>query len=98
MEQISSIEQLEVLLFLRSHPANGWTVAEVTRELRSSSHSMRRRLGDLRDRGFLRTIEGRSEPAFVYSPKTPQLADAVAELAATYAERPHAIIRLIFSS
>lgn len=96
-EQISSIEQLEVLLFLRVNPARGWTAAEVSRELKGSPLSVLRRIGDLRDRGFLRSIEGLEEATFVYSPRTPELADAVTELAATYAVRPHAVIRLIFS-
>ena len=73
-EQISSIEQLEVLLFLRVNPARGWTAAEVSGELRGSPLSVLRRLGDLRDRGFLRSVEGVEEATFVYSPRTPELA------------------------
>jgi hypothetical protein len=96
-EQISSIEQLEVLLFLRVHAARGWTAGQVSRELRGSPVSVTRRLGDLRDRGFLRTVEGVQEALYVYSPRTPELADAVSNLASTYALRPHAIIRLIFA-
>jgi hypothetical protein len=59
--------------------------------------SVLRRLGDLRDRGFLRSLDGTEEATFVYSPRTPELADAVTELASAYAVRPHVIIRLIFS-
>jgi hypothetical protein len=97
LQQIFSIEQLEVLLLLRRSAARSWTPEEVSRELRSSQPSALRRLTDLRTHGFLRSLAGEEEPAFVYSPRTPQLADSVSALADVYAERPHSIIRLIFS-
>jgi hypothetical protein len=97
MQQFFSIEQLEVLLFLRRNPARGWTPEEVSRELRGSKPSITRRLADLCARGFVRLVEGKEESVFVYSPRTPQLAESVGVLATVYAERPHSIIRLIFS-
>jgi hypothetical protein len=97
MQQIFSIEQLEVLLFLRRNPARPWTPEEVSRELRGSKPSIMRRLTDLCARGLVRSIEGEEEFVFVYSPRTPQLAESVGVLAAVYAERPHSIIRLIYS-
>jgi hypothetical protein len=97
VQQISSIEQLEVLLFLRRNPGRPWTPEEVSRELRGSNPSIVRRLTDLSTRGFARLIEGEAKSVFVYSPRTPQLADSVNALAAVYAERPHSVIRLIFS-
>ena len=95
--QFFSIEQLEVLLFLRRNPARPWTPEEVSRELRASKPSIVSRLTDLCARGFVRTVEGEEESVFVYSPRTPELAESVGVLAAVYAERPHSIIRWIFS-
>jgi len=97
LEQIFSIEQLEVLLLLRRNAGTGTTPLEVSRELKTSSFSAERRLADLRERGLARSIESAADPTFVYSPQSPLLAGLVNALAVAYAERPHSIIRLIFS-
>lgn len=94
---IDSVEQLEVLLLLRTAPERGWTAAEASGELRTEPDSVTARLRDLEARGFV-TADG-SGPArlYRYRPATPDLARAVDGLADAYASRKVTVIGLIFS-
>jgi hypothetical protein len=94
---ISSVEQLAILLLLRANPQRSWTTAEVCRELRSSEHSATLRLSDLHDKGLIANRGGAESPAYVYAPSSDELSATIDAVAAAYAERPYAVIALIYS-
>src|SRR3954451_7900715 len=90
-EHIVSVEQLEVLLLLRSRPERSWTGQQASEQVRSGADSVARRLTDLCKRGFL-APEG---AGYRYSPP-PERVAALDALARAYAERRHQVIELIF--
>lgn len=92
---ISSVEQLEVLLLAEANPTRSWTAAEIARELRTNPASAARRLEDLTILGLLR-IAARDELAYAYAPEREELRRAVAELRRCYAERRVAVISAIY--
>lgn len=92
---IDSVEQVHVLLSLQANPAREWTVAELTRELRSAEASIERRVDDLRLRGVLAAAE---QPGVVsYKPASERAASCIDLLARAYRERPTRVIELIYS-
>jgi hypothetical protein len=91
-QHIQSVEQLEVLILLRTHRDRAWTVAEVNDHIKSSPSSVVTRLDDLAARGFLR----RTDQSFHYQARE-DVEAAVAQLAAAYTERRFSVIELIFS-
>jgi hypothetical protein len=96
MTYIDSIEKLEVLLLLRARTERQWTASEVALELRITEASSAARLADLASSKLL--VSNRAAPAaYHYSPAHEEDAQAVSELAATYAERRVSVITFIFS-
>lgn len=93
LAHIDSVEKLEVLLLLRGHADRSWTGGGVAQELRIAEESARHRLDDLCGRGLL-SCEGDS---FRYAPGSGADAQAVDELASTYALRRVSVISFIFS-
>lgn len=92
VEQIGSIEQLEVLLLLRAHGDRAWSVQGINDSVRSSQSSVKTRLEALIDGGFVTRTGG------LYRYRAPPQLDAlVGALASAYAERRFTIIELIFS-
>ncbi|MBF5046527.1 hypothetical protein FGE12_29190 [Aggregicoccus sp. 17bor-14] len=91
---IDSIEKLEVLLLLRAQAARTWTGGEVAQALRIAEESARRRLDDLCERGMFSCERSDS---FHYAPISADDAQAVDELATTYAQRRVSVITFIFS-
>jgi hypothetical protein len=95
LENINSVEQLEVLLLLRNNPDKDWTAEAVGHALYTSEAAAVMRLTDLVARGFFSLAE--TETLYRYSPKPAErgrLVDAVAE---AYKERRVAVITLIYS-
>lgn len=91
---ISSVEELEVLLWLRRSQREA-TGAEVALELRSSESSVALRLKDLVSRGLLKA--GASPESYRYGPDSPSTDAAVAELAECYRTAPFKIMELIYT-
>lgn len=94
---VSSIEQLEVLLLLRSTPDREWSVEEVNRALGSSLSSIQDRLALLADGGLVthREVEGRR--VYRYHPASDATAAVIDELANVYKERRLAVIQLVYA-
>ena len=94
LRYIDSLEQLEVLLLLRSRADRTWRAAEVSKELRTAERSAGVRLASLAAAGLLK-----EDPpgAYRYAPRTGDLDVAAGELAEAYAVRRIAITNLIFS-
>jgi hypothetical protein len=95
-DHIDSVEQLEILLLLFQHPERSWTAESVARELRVSPMSAGDRLKDMARAAIFSKVQG-AEGEYRYAPESPQLAEAVAGLAAAYSERRVTVINLIFS-
>ncbi|MBE7553436.1 MAG: MarR family transcriptional regulator [Anaerolineales bacterium] len=95
-EHINSLEQLEVLLLLHSHPQQEWTAQEVSQELRLSQASAAMRLADLDKRGLLAVREA-SDPLYRYQPQKPDFEPTVDSLAKSYPDYRFTVINLIFS-
>jgi hypothetical protein len=89
---IDSVEQLEVLLFVREHRSRTWTVDEINERLRSSATSVRARLDALAQRGLIE----QDSRGYRYE-ASPELDTTVAGLARAYAERRFTVIELIFA-
>jgi predicted ArsR family transcriptional regulator len=93
---IDSVEKLEVLLLLRNQPARTWTAASVAQELRIMEASATGRMEDLCARGLL-ACEGGTPATYRFAPASSEDAQAVTELASTYAQRRVSVITFIFS-
>lgn len=90
------MEQLEVLLLVRSKPSNEWSVDDVTKSLKTNLSSVANRLVRLKDLDLLEQTS--ADPAlYRYKPKTTEIAAVVDLLSEAYAVRRHRVLELIFS-
>jgi predicted transcriptional regulator len=96
-EHIRSIAQMEVLLRLREHPAVAKTVPELSEKLYTPESMTLSLLEGLKVVGLVDRVDG-SEPRFLYSPKSSELAQTVDQLAHLYQERRVTIINLIYAN
>jgi hypothetical protein len=94
VDHINSVEQLEVLLFLRSNEDKEWDAAAVSRELRIDPASAANRMSDLSEHGLLAL---KTDTFYRYYPRTRELDQAVRYLADSYSNHRYTIINLIFS-
>ncbi|HEV2209819.1 MAG TPA: hypothetical protein VG167_13655 [Verrucomicrobiae bacterium] len=90
---IHSVEQVEMLCLFQKQPAKIWTVAEVFRIIQSSEKSVSQCLETFARAGLL---VARTNGTYEFTPNTPELAQAVAELAAAYRERRVAVVEAIY--
>lgn len=90
-KSIASVLALEVLLFLRSRGAGGWTPEALAAELRHSATSCDAVMAAFAGAGLL----ARQDAEYAYAPDSPALDRLVARLAGAYAERPVAVINTI---
>jgi predicted transcriptional regulator len=96
LQNITSVDQLEVLLLLRSEPATSWSPAAVSRELATQPEAAAQRLADLQALHLVEAVEG-PERGYRYAPGTGAQRSAVDRLAQVYRERRVAVITLIYS-
>jgi hypothetical protein len=94
---ITSIEQLEVLILLRSTAPREWSAVEVSNTLSSSVMSIQDRLGDLAARGFLLVREAESQLLYHYAPETDEIERLIDGLANAYKERRLTVVNLIYA-
>jgi hypothetical protein len=93
---IRSVEQLEVLLLLRSQPQRAWTAAEVYDVIRSSQTSIAARLHAFASDGLAVEEQG-SPPTFRFAPKDENTRSAVDQTAAAYQTWRIRVIEAIFA-
>ena len=93
---IRSIEQLEVLLLLRSQPQRAWAPAEVYDVIRSSQSSIATRLQDFTAAGFL-VEENGTRATYRYAPRDENLRSALDQTAAAYQTWRIRVIEAIFA-
>lgn len=94
---IHSIEELEMLIHLRSTTEREWTAAQISRELGASLSWSEERLGSLSTRGFVMVREADSAHLYRYAPSTQESRVRVEELAVTYKQRRLSVINLIYT-
>ncbi len=92
-KNITSVEQIEVLLILRANPDRVWNVEEMSSILRSSAQSIRTRLDSLTARKLAEQVP---PGGFRYA-ASGRLNDMVEMLAAEYASRRFSVIELVFT-
>ncbi|MGH8025079.1 MAG: hypothetical protein ACRED1_15930 [Limisphaerales bacterium] len=95
-ENITSLEQLEILLLLYQTPDRSWTIEEVFKVIQTNVHSVGERLGGLVSRGFL-SAEGTDRLLFRFQPKSPDLARKISDLRKAYSLAKYKVIETIFS-
>jgi hypothetical protein len=95
-EHIESVEQLEVLLLLRSTAPAEWTAESVARELRIAAPSAAIRLDDLASRDLL-IVTGPSRSVYRYEPAGVDRDRVLRALADAYSTHRVSLITLIFS-
>ncbi len=94
LENVVSVEQLEILLLVSSGQDRVWTADAVARELRSSPRSAARWLEDLRSRRLVAVAT--EAGAYRYDPITDGLRALVESLRQLYGSRRVTVIDLIF--
>jgi hypothetical protein len=93
LDNVDSIELLEVLLMLAGHPGTAFTTVEVSDHLRTAPSSAANRLTMLRDRKLVDQLPGdryrlRADP---------ELAKLVSEVAQAYRDWRVRVVTLIYS-
>jgi hypothetical protein len=92
-ELIDSVSHLEVLLMLFNSKNKEFTAENVSRELRSNTHSAANQLAQLVAKGLLAV---RDEHHFRYCPSTPEIDANVQKLSSLYNEMPVAVVTCIY--
>jgi hypothetical protein len=95
-ENIDSVEQLEILLLLRSNPEKQWTPEDVSRVLSTSPQSAAARLAEFHSRGLL-GLTASQKRQYHYLPRSPELDKTIGELAEAFTRYRVRVINLIFS-
>ena len=92
VENIRSIEQLEILLLLRASSDRSWTAREVYQRVMTNETSVQESLGKLHDQRLVQ-VEDESDYRFVSSAETH---DVLEKLASLYKEKPARIIYALY--
>jgi hypothetical protein len=92
-ERLDSVPELEAVLLLREDPARAWTAEEAGTRLYVSTTVADYVLATLAERGFFSA----TDDTFRYLPATPEIADAVDELATAYRRHLVAVTQIIHS-
>lgn len=91
---IDSVEQLEVLLYLRSRPGERLTPQAVSEHMRSTPASVQLRLSSLVKSGL---IEGDEQTGYGFVSKSEELANILTDLGEANRVMRHKVLELIFS-
>jgi hypothetical protein len=94
-EQITSADQLDILLLLHGDPAKLWKAEDVSRAVFTVPTAATMRLEDLARRGFLMSSGG-ADPSYRYQPASDGIRRQVDALAAAYRTNRVAVINLVF--
>lgn len=94
LENLNSIDQLEMLLLLRNEPQRVWRPEEVSAELYTHPDAAQQRLKDLVNTKAV--IEDESG-AYRYHPMTAEMAQTIDSLEQLYKRRRVTVINLIYS-
>src|SRR6185312_10080646 len=87
---VNSVEQLEVLLFLRDHLDAEGTAEAISKKFVSTPSSVEKRLQDLESLGLIARRPGK--PGYHYAPKTQRLNEGIGRLAEYYKKHRMSLI------
>lgn len=90
LDEIHSVEQLEILLLLAARREISWTPEEVAKELRTSVNSAGRWLQYLKSRRLL-------VDAYRFEPPSADVDKLIGDLRVLYSQRRVSLIELIFN-
>lgn len=91
-KNITSVEQIEVLLILHANPGRVWTVGEVSAILRSSPYAIESRMPGLIAARLARAVEGGYQ--YAASGRAHAFVETLQE---EYSARRFSVIELVFS-
>lgn len=91
---ISSVDQLEILLLLRERKDRAWSAREVSDELRNNETSAAERMATMSAMGLLESVE---RTTYRYAPADSETDRLVALLASSYRDFRLRIIERIFT-
>lgn len=94
---ISSVMQLEVLLYLLNHAQQAWSIASLAREFRVDPGWVEVELDDLCRGGLLLCAGDAAARTYRYVASTPEIDHAVQGLAKAYADRRVTVTSLIYA-
>jgi hypothetical protein len=94
---IRSLEQLEILMLVWSHPEQDWTAESVYNIVRSSRSSVGERLEELHGQGLLSLNRSSTPISYRFAPNPPELVEIVAALAHEYKERRVKVVEIIYA-
>lgn len=94
-DHITSLELLEVLLFLRERAGQGWSAPQIAELVHVAPELVAAALDALRSRQLVTNVSAASEPLFGYAPGYPKLAAATDELARDFTERRAAVLSVM---
>lgn len=97
VQHLQSVQQFELLLFLRASGPNKITAADAGREIRTSERCAAAWLKELTESGLLQASGHGTDRRFVYAPTDPHLTNCVDALATEYRVRKWKVIDLICS-
>lgn len=95
-EYIDSVEQLDVLLFIRLNKDKTWNCDNIAHEIRSSSKSVSTRLQALEQTGFLEK-DPQNTQLFKYKMGSADTEATLDDLAEIYKLKKQKVLELIFS-
>jgi hypothetical protein len=93
---IDSVEQLDILLFLRMNREKWWSAQDISRELRSNPESVQKRLEICEILGILHQLEGENH-TYRFAPSSPELEEDYTALAEAYRICRFQVMEMIFS-
>ena len=96
-DHLDSVMQLEVLLLLAGSPGKVWTAPDLAQQLRIDAVWVEGQLRAMAAGGLVALGDAGPPAQFRFAPRTPELAQAVDELARAYADRRVTVIGLIFA-
>jgi len=95
LDQIPSIERLEILLLLSEDRARPWTIEEIEERIRSTPESIRQNVSALIQSALV-TTESTAGAAVRFHGRASSSDDLIAELAQLYRTRRVAVIETIY--
>lgn len=95
-EHIASLDQLEILAFLRRNRANSWSPEDIAARFRSSASAVIARVDRLLDNGLVAQLQS-DPPQYRYETRTPDLDLRVAALLGLYHARTVDVVSEIYA-
>lgn len=94
-QHVDSVELVEIILLFHGASEKAWTAEDISKELRSSAISIKKRLTVLRNIGLIRETD--KPNYFCFETKDMSQAKIIDELSLAYRVQRHRVLEIIFS-